>query len=68
MAVYVMEVTDEQTTWDEMRWRERRWYSVAEVDALLRDHPMWPLYDRIRPTLATRLNTQPTSGMEREKR
>ena len=66
VAVYVMEVTDERTTWDEMRWRERRWCSLAEADALLTGHPVWPLYDRIRPTLATRLNTQPTSGMEPE--
>ena len=53
VAVYVMEVTDERPTWLEMRWRERAWYSVEEAGALLRRHHVWPLYDRIRPTLPT---------------
>ena len=53
VAVYVMEVTDERTTWDEMRWRERRWYLLEEVDALLIGHPVWELYDRIRPMLTS---------------
>jgi len=53
VAVYVMEVLEEQTTWLEMGWRERRWYSIEEADALLRRHQIWPLYDRIGPILAT---------------
>ena len=53
VAVYLMEVLEEQTTWLEMAWRERRWYSIEEADALLRRHQIWPLYDRIGPILAT---------------
>jgi 8-oxo-dGTP pyrophosphatase MutT (NUDIX family) len=53
VAVYVMEVTDERTTWLEMRWRERGWYSIEEAGALLRRHHVWTLYDQIRPMLAT---------------
>ena len=52
VAVYVMEVTEERTSWREMRWRERRWYSIEEAADLLRRHHVWPLYDRIRPMLA----------------
>jgi 8-oxo-dGTP pyrophosphatase MutT (NUDIX family) len=53
VAVYVMEVIEERTTWPEMRWRERRWYSIEEADALLRGHRIWALYDRIGPILTT---------------
>jgi len=53
VSVYVMEVIEERTTWREMRWRERSWYSVKEAGALLRHHRVSPLYRRIRPILAT---------------
>ena len=53
VAVYVMKVIEERTSWPEMRWRERRWYSIEEAGALLRRHQIWALYDRIRPILAT---------------
>src|SRR5262245_39379259 len=52
VIVFVMEVLEEQTTWQEMRWRERRWCSLEEADALLKDHRVKPLFDRIRPSLA----------------
>jgi 8-oxo-dGTP pyrophosphatase MutT (NUDIX family) len=52
VAVYVMEVIGERTTWPEMRWRERRWYSIEEAGTLLRRHKVWALYDRIGPILA----------------
>lgn len=53
VAVYVMEVVAEQTTWPEMRWRERRWCSTEEAGALLTRHHVWAVYDRIRPLFAT---------------
>jgi 8-oxo-dGTP pyrophosphatase MutT (NUDIX family) len=52
VAVYLMEVIEERATWLEMQWRERRWYSIEDADALLRRHQIWPLYDRVRPILA----------------
>jgi 8-oxo-dGTP pyrophosphatase MutT (NUDIX family) len=66
VLVGVMEVLEERTTWHEMRWRERRWYSIEEAGALLKDHQMWPLYDGIRSRLAAmspQRPLQPTSGM-----
>jgi ADP-ribose pyrophosphatase YjhB (NUDIX family) len=68
VAVYVMEVSEERTTWLEMRWRERRWFSVDEAGARLRSHHVWDLYERIRPTLATMSPTPApsTSGIESE--
>jgi ADP-ribose pyrophosphatase YjhB (NUDIX family) len=53
VAVYVMEVTEERTTWREMGLRERRWFSIEEAGALLRSHHAGDLYDRVRPVLAT---------------
>ena len=65
VAVYVMEVSEERTAWREMQWRERRWYSVEEAAALLREHPVEVLYDRLRPVLATMsANAHPASGDE----
>ena len=52
VLVYVMEVLEELTTWQEMRWRERHWYSVEEAGTLLKGHRVWPLYDGIRASLA----------------
>ena len=52
VAVYLMEVIQVRATWLEMQWRERRWYSIEEADALLSRHQIWPLYDRVRPILA----------------
>ena len=52
VAVCVMEVVGERATWHEMRWRERRWCSIEEAGALLKDHPVWPLFDGIQSRLA----------------
>jgi 8-oxo-dGTP pyrophosphatase MutT (NUDIX family) len=62
VAVYVMEVIEERTIWPEMRWRERRWYSIEEADALLRRHQIWPLYARIGPVLASMWPGTPTEN------
>jgi 8-oxo-dGTP pyrophosphatase MutT (NUDIX family) len=53
VAVCVMEVLEVRTTWREMQWRERRWCSIEEAGALLKDHRVWALYNRIRPSLVT---------------
>jgi 8-oxo-dGTP pyrophosphatase MutT (NUDIX family) len=55
VAVCVMEVRGERSTWHEMRWRERRWCSVEEAGALLKRHPVSSLYDDARSSLAAML-------------
>jgi len=45
----VMEVLEERATWPEMRLRERRWCSIEEAGALLKDHQAWPLFEPLRP-------------------
>ena len=49
VEVFVMEVLVEEPAWDEMSFRERRWYSLTESLALLADHPVRPLLERVRP-------------------
>jgi 8-oxo-dGTP pyrophosphatase MutT (NUDIX family) len=56
VAVYVMEVVEAQPTWHEMRWRERRWYSIDEAGVLLKHHPVSALYQRIQANLSAVLN------------
>jgi 8-oxo-dGTP pyrophosphatase MutT (NUDIX family) len=48
VAVYLMEVLKEQPAWLEMRFRERKWWSLAEAASLLASHPVRPLLDRVR--------------------
>ena len=47
VAVFVMEVLAEERWWDEMSFRERRWYSLEESRTLLADHPVRHLLDRL---------------------
>jgi 8-oxo-dGTP pyrophosphatase MutT (NUDIX family) len=47
VAVYVMRVVEELTTWPEMRLRERRWVPMGEVASALKRHPVWPLLDHV---------------------
>jgi 8-oxo-dGTP pyrophosphatase MutT (NUDIX family) len=51
VAVYVMEVLEEQRTWPERRWRERRWCSLDEAAELLRNHGVAALFDDLRSRL-----------------
>jgi 8-oxo-dGTP pyrophosphatase MutT (NUDIX family) len=53
VSVFVMEVQDEHDEWDEMAVRERSWHSPKEAEELLANHPISPLWDRIRESLAT---------------
>jgi 8-oxo-dGTP pyrophosphatase MutT (NUDIX family) len=52
VLVFVMEVREERTAWQEMGWRERRWCSLEEAGVLLKRHRVWPLFDRIRSELS----------------
>ena len=45
VAVYVMRVVEELTTWPEMRLRERRWVSMGDAVSALTRHPVRPLLD-----------------------
>lgn len=52
VALFLMEVLEEQKEWREMRFRERRWCALEEGALFLKDHPVWPLWDRIKERLA----------------
>ena len=54
VAVYLMDVTEEQRKWREMDMRQRRWYSMKKAGVLLADHPVAPLWDRINERLRSR--------------
>jgi 8-oxo-dGTP pyrophosphatase MutT (NUDIX family) len=58
VAVGVMEVLEEHTIWREMRWRERRWCSIDEAGSLLEDHPVRPVYERVRSSVSALINTE----------
>ena len=45
VAVYLMEVTDQEDKWHESRIRERSWAGADEAFALLKDHPIRPLLE-----------------------
>jgi 8-oxo-dGTP pyrophosphatase MutT (NUDIX family) len=57
VAVYLMDVLEERSTWLEMRFRERRWGSLEEAALLLTGHPVRPLLDRVRGHLAMSKNS-----------
>jgi 8-oxo-dGTP pyrophosphatase MutT (NUDIX family) len=46
VAVFLLEVLDEEDTWDEADVRERRWTSIDAALDLLSQHPVRPLLDR----------------------
>jgi 8-oxo-dGTP pyrophosphatase MutT (NUDIX family) len=45
VAVFLLEVLDEEDTWDEDDVRERRWTAIDEALDLLSQHPVRPLLD-----------------------
>jgi 8-oxo-dGTP pyrophosphatase MutT (NUDIX family) len=47
VAVYLMEVLEEQERWREIRFRERAWRSPEEAVELLSSHPVQTLWDRV---------------------
>ena len=48
VAVFLMRVVKEESTWPEMGFRERRWCSIKEARALLKSHGVRRLLDRVR--------------------
>ena len=53
VAVYLMEALAEENTWQEMKFRERRWYWLEEARVLLTEHPVRPLLDLAKSRLET---------------
>ena len=53
VAVYVMDVTEQHDDWEERHFRDRTWASLGEAAAMLADHPVVPLLQRVRPRLHT---------------
>jgi 8-oxo-dGTP pyrophosphatase MutT (NUDIX family) len=53
VSVFLMNVLEEEEEWEEMRIRERSWHSLEEATELLAAHPIRPLWDRVRESLAT---------------
>ena len=47
VAVYIMEVLEENAEWQEAHFRERRWATVDEALSLLEPHPVRPLLDHL---------------------
>jgi len=47
VAVFLMEVLEEETTWPEMRLRLRQWHRMDEALSLLKRHPVHPLLPRV---------------------
>ena len=45
VAVYLMEVNDQEDKWEESRFRERAWSPVDSAFDLLKKHPVQPLLD-----------------------
>jgi len=56
VALYVMRVSKEQKEWQEMKFRERQWFSLDQAGSMLSNHPVWPLWDRVRERLASGLD------------
>jgi len=51
VAVYVMDVLEAESDWEEAHFRERTWTSLGEAAAMLVDHPVLPLLQRVRSRL-----------------
>jgi hypothetical protein len=51
VAVYVMDVVEADSEWEEAHFRERTWASLGEAAAMLADHPVFPLLDHVRSRL-----------------
>lgn len=52
VAVFVMEVSEEERTWPEAWLRVRAWHDLERALSLLRRHPVSPLFDRVRARIA----------------
>ena len=52
VAVFVMEVSEEERTWPEAWLRVRAWHDLDEALSLLGPHPVSSLLDRVRERIA----------------
>jgi hypothetical protein len=52
VAVFLMEVLQEETAWPERRLREREWFGLDDGLQLLAGHPVSPLLDAVRAQVA----------------
>lgn len=65
VALFLLEVLQEEASWQESSVRERRWTSCSEAVLLLSDHPVQPLLDyAIQLLAALPSTTQPSSGTD----
>jgi phosphohistidine phosphatase len=55
VAVYLLEVLDEEDVWQEDAFRHRRWYPVADALSRLAVHPVAPLLPRAQKLLRQRM-------------
>lgn len=55
VSVYLMEVSAEADTWDEMDFRERRWFALEEGTNMLKSHRVQPLLARARKRIEEHL-------------
>lgn len=46
VSVYLMEVVEQERTWEEAVFRERRWTALDDAVSLLERHPVSPLLPR----------------------
>jgi phosphohistidine phosphatase len=46
VAVFLMELVQQASSWEESTFRERRWVPFAEAGVLLADHPVASLLER----------------------
>ena len=51
VAVYVMDVLEAESDWEEAHFRDRTWTSLGEAAEMLADHPVLPLLERVRSRL-----------------
>lgn len=65
VAVYLMQVLEQDAEWQESRFRQRRWASFAEAASLLVDHPVRPLLDRASRIVADIARQPPEAGWPR---
>jgi len=56
VAVFLMEVVQEEATWPEQRLRVREWFEFEDGMTLLSGHPVSSLLDTVRARLAEGLN------------
>ena len=47
VAVYLMDVLEEYSDWEEAHYRDRTWRSLREAALMLADHPVVPLLERV---------------------